>query len=85
MKPCFDLFTNKPQTQTNTRNISGTGGVRKKRQLGMRKTKPQAKTINKFVVFWQTHILTFAVIDHKTTNIPEISQVFMVLYTLDHI
>ena len=51
----------------------------------MRKTKPQAKTINKFVVFWQTHVLTFAMIDHKTTNIPEISQVFMVLYTLDHI
>ena len=51
----------------------------------MRKTKPQAKTINKFVVFWQTHVLIFAVIDHKTTNIAEIPQVFMVLYALDHI
>ena len=51
----------------------------------MRKTEPQAKTINKFVVFWQTHVLIFAVIDHKTTNIPETSQALMVLYALDHI
>ena len=84
MKPCFDPFTDKPLIQTNTRNISGTG-VKGKRQSGMRKTKPQAKTINKFVVFWQTHVLIFAVIDHKTTNIPEIPQVFMVSYALDHI
>ena len=39
----------------------------------MSKTKLQAKMINKFVVFWQTHVLIFAVIDHKTTNIPEIN------------
>ena len=45
----------------------------------MSKTNLQAKMINKFVVFWQTHVLIFAVIDHNTTNIPEISQVFMVL------
>ena len=45
----------------------------------MSKTKLQGMTINKIVVFWQTHVLIFAVIDHKTTNIPEISQVFMAL------
>ena len=41
----------------------------------MSKTKPQGMMINKIMVFWQTHmiVLTFAVIDHKTTNIPEIS------------
>ena len=47
MKPCFDLFTDKPQTQTNTRNMSGTWFVRKKDKSGK---------INKFVVFWQTHM-----------------------------
>ena len=48
MKPCFDLLIDiKPHTQTNTR---------KKRQSRMRKTKPQANMINKFVVFWQTHM-----------------------------
>ena len=56
IKFCFDLFTDKPQTQTNTRNISGTCVVRKKRQSGMSKTEPQAKVINKFVVFWQTNM-----------------------------
>ena len=56
MKPCFDLFNffDKPQTQTNTTDISGTCVVRKKRQSGMNKIKLQAKMINKFVVFWQT-------------------------------
>ena len=29
MKPCFDLFADKPQTQTNTTNISGTCVARK--------------------------------------------------------
>ena len=52
---------------------------KKKRQSGMSKTKLQGMMINKIVVFWQTHVLIFAVIDHKTTNISEISQVFMVL------
>ena len=37
-------------------NTSGTCVVRKKRQSGMSKTKPQAKLINKFVVFWQTNM-----------------------------
>ena len=41
----------------------------------MRKTKPQAKMINKVVVLRQTHmhVLIFAVTDHKTKNIPEMS------------
>ena len=47
-----DLFTDKPQSQTNTRNISGTCIVRKKRKSGMSKTKPQGMMINKIMVFW---------------------------------
>ena len=46
----------------------------------MNKIKLQAKMINKVRGFLaNTHVLIFAVINHKTTNIPEISQVFMVL------
>ena len=56
MKPCFNLFTDKPQTQTNNRNLSRTCVVTKKRTSSMRKTiKPQVKMINKVGVLWQTH------------------------------
>ena len=50
------------------------------------KTKPQATTLN--VVAWglvcgflaSSHVLIFAVIGRTTINIPEIFQVFMVLF-----
>ena len=46
----------------------------------MSKTKLQGMTINKIVGFLaNSHVLIFAVIDHKTTNIPEISHMFMAL------
>ena len=46
----------------------------------MSKTKPQGMMIKKDCGFLaNSHVLIFAVIDHKTTHIPEISQVFMAL------
>ena len=46
----------------------------------MSKTKPQGMMIKKDCGFLaNSHVLIFAVIDHKTTNIPEISQVFIIL------
>ena len=73
------LLTNH-NPQTNTRNISGTCIVRKKSQSGMSKSKPQGMMINEIVGFLaNSHVLIFAGIDHKTTNIPEISQVFIIL------
>ena len=49
------LLTNHKPKQT-PEIFSGTCVVRKKRQSDMSKTKLQAKMINKFVVFWQTHM-----------------------------
>ena len=46
----------------------------------MSKSKPQGMMINEIVGFLaNSHVLIFAGIDHKTTNIPEISQVFIIL------
>ena len=47
----------------------------------MSKTKPQGMMIKIYDCGFlaNSHVLIFAVIDHKTTHIPEISQVFMAL------
>ena len=50
------LLTNHKPKQTPQIFLEQSCVVRKKRQSDMSKTKLQAKMINKFVVFWETHM-----------------------------